>query len=75
MSKYSVKGYVARDNDGALFFHTKRPKRHNPRTHEDNVVRYWMDGGYRFMLPEKMYAFMYLQWEDEPIKVTLSIES
>ena len=74
MSKYSIKGFVARDKDGVLFYHSVKPKRYKTNTSDGDTVEYWIDGGYRFMIPDDMHAFMNLKWEDEPVETTLSLE-
>ena len=69
VNEATIKGYVARDKDGALFFHVNKPMRYI----EDNIC-YWADGGYRFLVPDKITGFIDIGWESDPIEVELILK-
>ena len=66
----TLKGYVARDKDGSLWFHYCRPHR------ENDIEKTWWGSNdksfriYDFDFPE----FNDLTWEGKPCKVELKIE-
>jgi len=67
-----MKGFIARDRDGALFFHSKLPKRFYK-----GELAYWVDGDYRFMISRTMEEgidFELPTWEDGPFEVELKFE-
>lgn len=68
MTDYNIKGYIARDADGALFFHSKKPTRFNCEG-----IKYWI-GGYRFLLPKYKESFPELTWEDDPVEIEMTIK-
>ena len=70
--KEVFEGWIARDKDGALFVHQRQPKRYN-----DNIdqLHYWVNGGERFSIRKMDKMFSDLKWEDEPRKVTITIET
>ena len=67
--EYVIEGYIARDKDGALFWHSNKPS----RFHEDGL-EYWANGGYRFLTPLQWGMYSELKWEDEPIPVAVKFE-
>ena len=63
MSKKTFNGFIARNSDGALRLFLNRP------------VRGWSAPRFRGSLELSIEAFEELRWEDEPVAVTLTIES
>lgn len=63
-----VEGYVARDQDAGLFFYPHKP------TRKARGIGYWANQSTDkdYLIPTEM--FPNLKWEDEPIKVELSIK-
>lgn len=60
-----LRGWVARDNDGTLVFYTEKPRR-------SEKCRFFMKvSGDTLELPKEMFGN--LLYEDEPVKVELSI--
>ena len=67
--KTTIEGYIAKDKDGSVFFHERKPKRFN-----EDFINYWANGGQRFRLPEEIESNVTMVWKDEPRKVKLTIE-
>ncbi|MBR3647102.1 MAG: hypothetical protein IKN59_01760 [Paludibacteraceae bacterium] len=67
MAEYKIEGWVARDGemigDTDLYFGTRRPER---------GYGVWLGLGNYLELPKEMFST--LKWEDEPIKVELTIK-
>lgn len=61
-----IEGYVARDKDDNLWLYEEYPVR---------MGNYWLNDNFimSFPIPNKM--FPNLKWEDEPIKVELTIKA
>lgn len=66
-----IRGWVARDRDGALFLHEKYPKRIKEEMELDGAIHFWGNGGIRHYLDRSLFPD--LKWEDEPIEVELTI--
>lgn len=66
--RVTIEGYIARDNDGDVWFHEKEPKRY----HED-FITYWQSGGFKCKLPEKFSRLLLISWSDNPRKVEFTI--
>lgn len=69
MSATTIKGFIARDSDGAMFFHTRKPKRYT-----EGEVKYWADGGYRFHIPASWNISPDVTWDSEPAPIELSLK-
>lgn len=63
--KLVIEGYVARDQDNILYFYDSKPKR-------DVNFGCWISHNGESHL--KNISFPNLKWEDEPIKVELTIK-
>lgn len=63
----TIKGWVARDEDGALYVFASRPQRAKGIYKED----IWDNGDAALPLPKSIFPD--LKWEDEPIEVELEI--
>jgi hypothetical protein len=66
----TIKGYVARDKNGDIWFHYYKPKREN-----DIEKTWWGSSDKQF----KIYDFDFpeykdLKWEDEPVEVELTLK-
>ena len=59
-----IKGWVARDKDGTLVFYGQKP---------DREIVNWDDSGTDEHVCINQNMFPDLKWEDEPIKVGLTI--
>ena len=68
--EYKIKGWVARDNDGAVFIHKSKPRRNRA----NNGIGFWKEGGERFRLSMFDEMFPDLSFDDEPIEVELTIK-
>ena len=66
MSKTSFKGYIARNSDGALRLFLNRPVRDHGG---------WSAPRFRGSMEIPVETYDDLQWEDEPLEVTVSIET
>ncbi len=66
MSKSTFKGFIARNSDGALRLFLNRPVRDHGG---------WSAPRFRGSLELTIEGYKELRWEDEPIEVTLTIES
>ncbi|MCI7781262.1 MAG: hypothetical protein MR517_09430 [Bacteroidales bacterium] len=66
MSKKTFNGFIARNSDGALRLFLNRPVRDHGG---------WSAPRFRGSLELSIEAFEELRWEDEPVAVTLTIES
>ena len=70
--KTTIIGWIARDDSrrskGRLFLYAERPNRGEVGQYEG---RWW---SYSNMFPLPIDSFKYLTWEDEPRKVTITIE-
>lgn len=62
-----IKGWMARDEDGALYVFASKPQRAKGIYKED----IWDNGDAALPLPKSI--FLDLKWEDEPIEVELTI--
>lgn len=65
--EYKIKGWVARDKSGTLFFFQQT----KPNRHENGD--YWVGDGHSFVLMNEALCSK-LTWEDEPIEVELTIK-
>ena len=69
MSTTPIKGFIARDKDGALFFHARKPKRHTA-----GEIKYWVNRGYRFLIPDEWDVFLDVTWNGDPVPMELSFK-
>lgn len=59
-----IEGYVARDESNDLWLYEKYPVR---------MGNYWLNDNFIMSIPNEL--FPNLKWEDEPIKVELTIKA
>ena len=59
-------GWVARDEDGEIYFHRNKPKRY---------TGYWLDEDDRNAYKLLQETFPSLTWESAPIEVSITIKS
>ena len=64
--KEVIKGWVARDEDGTLYFHMKCPNR---KVYEH--INYWISNSDVFELDSDL--FYDVEWTDGPLKATMTI--
>ena len=64
MKQYKMKGYVAKDKDGSVFFGTNKPN-----WHEDMEI--WCDFRENIQLPSDW--FPELKYTDEPVETELML--
>jgi len=64
MKQYKIKGYVAKDKDGVVFFGTNKPN-----WYEDMGI--WCDFGENIQLPSDW--FPELKYTDEPVETELML--
>lgn len=67
----TIKGWVARDRDNALFCHENKPRRTFGHTIGGERIEYWCNGGKRFELSQELIPE--ISWLDEPIEIELII--
>lgn len=72
--EYKIKGWVAKDEDGAVFFHVKKPHREPMVTLANEKIGIWRCYNERFRLSHLDKMFPELTFEDEPIEVELTIK-
>ena len=68
-----IKGWVARDRNGALHFHKDKPHREYDCAWYTDWKRHPEPEIFHLRLPKQM-DFPELKWEDEPIEVELLIK-
>lgn len=72
--KHKIKGWVAKDEDDAVFFHVKQPHREPMITLTNERIGIWQSYNERFRLSALDKMFPELTWNDEPIEVELTIK-
>ena len=72
--EYKLKGWVARDEDNAVFFHIKQPHREPMVTFSNERIGIWQSYNEKFRLSHLDKMFSELAWNDEPIEVELTIK-
>ena len=65
-----IKGWVARDRDGALFLHEKYPKRIKEEMELDGEICYWGNGGVRHYIDRELFPD--ITWADNPVEYELT---
>lgn len=70
----NIKGWIAKDEDGAVFFHIKQPHRESMVTLTDERIGIWQSYNERFRLSHLDKMFPDLSFDDEPIEVELTIK-
>ena len=73
--EYKIKGWVAKDEDHAVFFHVEKPHKELMRTLDNEKIGYWKCYNERFRLSCLDKMFPELTWDDEPIEVELTISN
>lgn len=76
--KAQIEGWIARDEGGDLHLFTAKPCRvENRKCGRISLLSRWENAPEQkdcFLLPHKMF-FQEFQWEDEPKKATMTIET